>query len=57
MLVVMAKVKRYSDNFLGRGGALDVSSLKDLEKVLKDLGYSDKAASEILKWYKNTDNR
>jgi len=30
---------------------LDVESVGDLKRVLKEFGYSERAASEILKWY------
>lgn len=30
---------------------LDVESVGDLKRVLKEIGYSERAASEILKWY------
>ncbi len=30
---------------------MEVETVEDLKKVLKDYGYSDKAAMEILKWY------
>lgn len=37
---------------------LSVESLDDLKRALKETGYSDKAVSEILKWYKdNNSNR
>jgi hypothetical protein len=38
---------------------LGVKSLDDLERMLKEIGYSDSAVSEILKWYKqeNSDIR
>ena len=35
---------------------LDVESLDDLKKTLKETGYSDKAVSEILKWYKDNNS-
>jgi hypothetical protein len=31
---------------------LDVESLEDLKKALREIGYSSKAVEEILKWYK-----
>jgi SOS response regulatory protein OraA/RecX len=31
---------------------LDVESLEDLKRMLKEIGYSSKAVEEILKWYK-----
>jgi len=36
---------------------LDVESAEDLKTMLKEIGYSEKAIKEILKWYKrnNTD--
>jgi len=39
--------------------ALGVESLDDLKKLLKEIGYSDNAVGEILKWYKpnNSDRR
>lgn len=39
---------------------MNVESIKDLKKVLRDVGYSGKAIDEILKWYKSektTDDR
>jgi SOS response regulatory protein OraA/RecX len=30
---------------------LGVESVKDLKRMLKEIGYSDKAVEEILKWY------
>ncbi len=30
---------------------MDVESVDDLKRVLKEFGYSERAASEILKWY------
>jgi hypothetical protein len=33
---------------------LCVKSIGDLEKLLKDMGYSHDATSEILKWYRET---
>ena len=37
---------------------LSVESLDDLKRALKETGYSEKAVSEILKWYKdNNSNR
>ena len=39
--------------------ALGVESLDDLKKLLKEIGYSDSAVGEVLKWYKqnNADRR
>jgi predicted Ser/Thr protein kinase len=34
---------------------LDVESVEDLKRMLKEMGYSEKAAEEILKWYKQND--
>jgi hypothetical protein len=31
---------------------LDVESVEDLKKMLKEIGYSDGAVEEILKWYR-----
>jgi len=31
---------------------LDVESVEDLKKMLKEVGYSDGAVEEILKWYR-----
>jgi len=31
---------------------LDVESVEDLKKVLREIGYSDGAVEEILKWYR-----
>lgn len=37
---------------------LSVESLDGLKRALKETGYSDKAVSEILKWYRgNNSNR
>jgi hypothetical protein len=30
---------------------LDVESVEDLKRILKEIGYSDGAVEEILKWY------
>jgi hypothetical protein len=30
---------------------MNVESVDDLKKALKDYGYSDKAVAEIMKWY------
>jgi len=30
---------------------MEIETVEDLKKALKDYGYSDKAATEILKWY------
>lgn len=30
---------------------MGVESVKDLKRMLKEIGYSDKAVEEILKWY------
>jgi hypothetical protein len=35
---------------------LDIESLDDLKRTLKETGYSDKAVSEILKWYKDNNS-
>ena len=34
---------------------MNVESVKELKKALKDVGYSEKAVDEILKWYKSTE--
>jgi DNA-binding transcriptional MerR regulator len=34
---------------------LDVESVEDLKKLLKEIGYSVGAIEEILKWYKQDD--
>jgi hypothetical protein len=31
---------------------LDVESVEDLKRILKEIGYSDGAVEEILKWYR-----
>jgi hypothetical protein len=31
---------------------LDVESVEDLKRVLREIGYSDGAVEEILKWYR-----
>jgi hypothetical protein len=31
---------------------LDVESVEDLKRVLREVGYSDRAVEEILKWYR-----
>jgi len=37
---------------------LDADSAEDLKRVLREMGYSDRAVEEILKWYrKNNSNR
>jgi len=33
---------------------LDVVSLEDLRRLLREIGYSSKAVEEILKWYKQS---
>ncbi|MEM3442392.1 MAG: hypothetical protein QXM86_00840 [Candidatus Bathyarchaeia archaeon] len=33
---------------------LDATPSDELEKILKKMGYSDKAVKEILKWYKQS---
>jgi len=33
-----------------------VSSVRDLKKMLKAMGYSNNAVAEILKWYKRSDS-
>jgi predicted Ser/Thr protein kinase len=30
---------------------LGVESVKDLERMLREMGYSDRAVKEILRWY------
>jgi hypothetical protein len=37
--------------------SLKVEAPDDLEKKLKQVGYSDDAAKEILKWYKKNNDR
>jgi hypothetical protein len=32
---------------------LPVKSIDDLERLLRDMGYSHSAATEILKWYRD----
>jgi len=32
---------------------LDVESLDDLKRLLRETGYSDRAVVEILKWYRS----
>jgi hypothetical protein len=39
---------------VGAKSDLRVKSIGDLEKLLKDVGYSRDATSEILKWYRET---
>jgi hypothetical protein len=36
---------------------LKVEALDDVEKKLREVGYSDGAVEEILKWYKKNNNR
>jgi hypothetical protein len=36
-------------------GNLNIETVKDLKKALKETGYSSKAITEIMKWY--TTNR
>jgi hypothetical protein len=31
---------------------LDVESVEDLKRMLREIGYSDGAVEEILKWYR-----
>jgi hypothetical protein len=31
---------------------LDIESVEDLKRVLREIGYSDGAVEEILKWYR-----
>jgi hypothetical protein len=31
---------------------LDVESVEDLKKILREIGYSEGAVEEILKWYR-----
>ena len=31
---------------------MDVESVEDLKRVLREVGYSDRAVEEILKWYR-----
>jgi len=31
---------------------LDVESVEDLKRMLREMGYSDGAVEEILKWYR-----
>jgi hypothetical protein len=33
-----------------------VSSVRDLKKMLKAMGYSNSAVAEILKWYRRSDS-
>jgi len=32
---------------------MNVESTKDLKRMLRDTGYSERAIEEILKWYEN----
>jgi len=34
---------------------LGAESVEDLEKVLREIGYSVRAVEEILKWYRDND--
>jgi len=36
---------------------LKVEAPDDIEKKLREVGYSDGAVAEILKWYKKNNNR
>jgi len=36
---------------------LKVEAPDDIEKKLKEVGYSDHAVEEILKWYKKNNNK
>jgi len=31
---------------------LDVESAEDLKRILREIGYSERAVEEILKWYR-----
>jgi len=31
---------------------LDIESVEDLKRMLREMGYSDQAVEEILKWYR-----
>jgi len=35
---------------------LDVESVEDLEKMLREIGCSDRVVREILKWYKENND-
>lgn len=37
---------------MGKGSVLGVESIDDLKRLLREMGYSQSAVSEILKWYK-----
>jgi len=32
-------------------GSVNIETVEDLKKALKETGYSDKAIAEIIKWY------
>ncbi|MEM3695384.1 MAG: hypothetical protein QXJ11_05435 [Candidatus Bathyarchaeia archaeon] len=32
--------------------SLNMGSIKDIKKALRDMGYSSRAVDEILKWYR-----
>jgi hypothetical protein len=32
-------------------GNVNIETVEDLEKALKEIGYSNKAITEIMKWY------
>ena len=44
---------------LDKCSSLNVETLDDLERVLREAGYSDSAVKEILRWYRlnSTDRR
>jgi SOS response regulatory protein OraA/RecX len=35
---------------------LDVAFVEDLKRKLKEMGYSERAVKEILKWYEETNS-
>jgi len=35
---------------------LGVESIEDLKKALREMGYSERAVGEILKWYKQSNS-
>jgi predicted Ser/Thr protein kinase len=35
---------------------LGVESVEDLKRLLREIGYSEKAVDEILKWYKSNNS-
>ena len=43
--------------FIGRCSSLKVEAPDDIEKKLRQVGYSDDAVRQILKWYKKNNDR